>query len=470
MTKPLSKTSLEHIFDTLRDNEYAFGATTARERIALLQTLSEVIMRDRQKIREALWADYRKPAAEVDLTEIYVLTSEIKHVKSYLSKWMAPKPVGTPLSMFGSSSYIQYEPKGVSLIIAPWNYPFQLALGPMISAIAAGNPCVVKPSEHAPHISKVIGQIVTEVFKPNQVALVEGGVDITTELLKMPFRHIFFTGAPEIGKIVMKAAAENLASVTLELGGKSPTIVDETADLDKAALRIAWTKFSNNGQICLAPDYLLVHNKVKQSFEHKLSNQLKTFYGDDPALSPDYMRIINHNHFKRLDTYLQDALKKGAKVITGATTDESQEYIAPTLLTDVTMESMVMQKEIFGPILPIIGYDSIDECIEIIREKEKPLGLYIYSRNKKNINKILKNTRAGGTCINNSAVHFFNPNLPFGGVNNSGIGKAGGWYGFEAFSNARSVLQQNMPSALERLMPPYTATKQKLIDLTIKWF
>ncbi len=466
----ITESTIRSTFDALVANEYAFGASTAKQRKALLKKFITSVNNHKSEIRTALHKEYNKPAAEVDLTEIFPLTSEVKHINSKLDKWMARKPVDTPLSMFGSSSFIQYEPKGVSLIIAPWNYPFQLLFMPMVSAIAAGNPCVLKPSEHTPNINAVIKKIVNEVFNENEVVVIEGGVELTTELLKLPFRHIFFTGAPEIGKIVMRAAAENLASVTLELGGKSPTIIDETADINKAALRIGWTKFSNNGQICLAPDYILVNNKVKAKFEAALQAQLKSFYGNDPSQSQDYMRIINLNHFHRLSGYLKDAVERGATILTGGQTKENENYIAPTLLTNVSMDATVMQKEIFGPILPIIGWDSIDECISIIRRGEKPLGLYIYSRNKKNIDKVLNSTRSGGVCINNSAVHYFNPELPFGGVNNSGIGKTGGWYGFEAFSNAKSVLKQNMPSALERLMPPYTDAKQKLIDLTVKWF
>jgi aldehyde dehydrogenase (NAD+) len=468
--KEANPTDIRAAFDRLEANEYPFGSTTAAERKKLLKSLSSSVMKHKTAIREALWKDYRKPAAEVDLTEIYVITSEVKHAVSHLTKWMSPQSVSTPLALMGSSSNIRYEPKGVSLIIAPWNYPLQLAFGPLISAIAAGCPVILKPSENAPHIAKVMGKIISDVFKDNQVVMLEGAVETATELLKLPFRHIFFTGAPAVGKVVMKAAAEHLTSVTLELGGKSPTIIDETANLNSAAKRLAWGKFSNNGQICIAPDYVLVHEKVKAKFQEKLLAQLKVYYGEDPSQSPDYMRIINNNHYQRVTGYLDDAVAKGAKVVVGGRRDSEQNYLEPTVVTDVDMKSDVMQKEIFGPILPIISYKDIDQCINIIKSKEKPLALYIYSSSNRNINRLLKETRAGGTCINNNAVHFFNNNLPFGGSNNSGLGKGHGWFGFAEFSNARGVMRQHLPGALEMLMPPYNGFKQKLIDLTIKWF
>jgi aldehyde dehydrogenase (NAD+) len=303
------------------------------------------------------------------------------------------------------------------------------------------------------------------------VAVIEGGIDTSTALLRQPFNHIFFTGAPAIGKVIMEAASKYLASVTLELGGKSPTIVDETASVDAAAKRIAWAKYTNNGQICIAPDYLFVHESKKDEFLAKFKENIESFYGQDARTSESYARIVNQRHFRRLAGYLEDAEQKGAKIAYGGRTDESQDYIEPTVLTDVDPQSKIMTEEIFGPVLPVYTFKSLDEPIDAINSKEKPLAVYIYSKSQANINRIIDDTRAGGTCINHSAVHFFNHSLPFGGSNNSGIGKGHGFFGFEAFSNPRGVLKQVLPfTALELMTAPFNSFKQKIIDISIKLF
>jgi len=461
---------IERIFKSQSANQYNVGNSTYKERLAKLNKLFDAVNKYKQDIRDAMFADFKKPAAEVDLTEIFIVTTEIKHARRQLKQWMSKERVSTPMSMLGSSSWIQYEPKGVVLIISPWNFPINLTFGPLISAIAAGNCVIVKPSEHTPHTSELMQKIIDEIYDENEIAMVQGGVEISTELLKLPFNHIFFTGAPSIGKVVMAAAAKNLASVTLELGGKSPTIVDETADLNVVASRMVWGKFANNGQVCIAPDYVLVHESKKDGLVAAVKEKIKEFYGEDPSQSVDYCRIVNDRHHARVQSMIDDAVAKGGKIVMGGQSIPDQDYIAPTMITDAPMDSKVMTEEIFGPILPIQTYSKLDDAINLINAGEKPLALYIYSNNKKNIDQVMKNTRAGGTCINNSDVHFFNTNLPFGGSNNSGIGKSHGKYGFLAFSNARSVLKQHIPGALEMLMPPYTGMKQKLIDLTIKWF
>ncbi len=472
MTATLSVANTEKIqsvFSAQQKNQYRIGNTSAKERIRKLQKLSGTVVKYKAEIRKAMWEDFRKPAAEVDLTEIYVVTSEVKHTNANLRRWMSPQKVGTPLSLLGSSSWIQYEPKGVCLIIAPWNYPLNLTFGPLVSALAAGNTVMIKPSEHTPYSSAIMKKIINEVFEENEVAFFEGGVETATALLSLPFNHIFFTGAPEIGKIVMRAASKHLASVTLELGGKSPTIVDETANVALAATRIAWGKFSNNGQICIAPDHIFVHESKKEQFLNEVGKRLKIFYGEDASQSENYMRIVNNHHFKRVKSYLDNSVSGGAKVAIGGKSKAEENFMEPTVVTEVPLESDLMKNEIFGPVLPVIGYHNVQEVVDQINAGEIPLALYIYSSKKKNVNYILKNTRAGGTCINNNDVHFFNNNLPFGGSNNSGIGKSRGWYGFDAFSNARGVYKQNMPGALDLLMPPYNNFKQKIIDLTLKW-
>jgi aldehyde dehydrogenase (NAD+) len=299
--------------------------------------------------------------------------------------------------------------------------------------------------------------------------VIEGGVETSTRLLELPFNHIFFTGSPHVGKVVMHAASQTLASVTLELGGKSPTIIDETADLAVAARRTAWAKMVNAGQICIAPDYVLVHQSRKDELVRLLLENIKEFFGENAVESNDYARMINERHASRMTRYLEDAALKGATVH-GGKSDSNQNYIQPTVVTDVSLDSDLMQHEIFGPILPLVTYNTLDEAIQLINSKEKPLALYIYSKSERSISHIINNTRAGNTCVNHNALNFYNVNLPFGGSNNSGVGNAHGFFGFEAFSNARSVYRQHVPGAIELLVPPYTKWKEKLIELTVKYF
>lgn len=466
----IQKLEIQQIFKTQQAYQQTMTNTTARERIAKLNKLLKVLNSYRQEIRDALFKDFKKHASEVDLTELYPIITEIKHAKSHLRSWMRPKRVSTPLSLLGTSSYVQHDPKGVVLIIAPWNYPVNLVFCPLVSAIAAGNCVIVKPSEHTPHTSGVMKKIISAVFEEREVALVEGGVETSTSLLELPFNHIFFTGAPSIGKVVMRAAANHLTSVTLELGGKSPTIIDESADIAKAAKRIAWAKFHNNGQICIAPDYLFIHESKQAEFIEKFKAVIQHFF-DNPLHSESYCRIVNQRHHQRIKSYVDDALSKGAKIEIGGTFDEKQNFIAPTLMTEVSLDSKLMTEEIFGPILPLFTFKKIEEVSDFINKGEKPLALYIYSKKRKNVNFILKNTKSGGVSINHSILHFLNMNLPFGGANNSGIGKSHGYYGFEAFSEAKGILKQWAPwSILELVMPPYSGIKQKLIDITLRWF
>jgi aldehyde dehydrogenase (NAD+) len=466
-----AKTSdIQRIFESQKANHLKVGNTTVKQRRAKLKKLLRAIEKFRPQIKEAMFRDYRKHPTEVDLTEVYPITSEIKHARSNLRSWMGRQDVSTPFALFGSSSYVRYEPKGVTLIISPWNFPFNLTFGPLVSAIAAGNTAIIKPSEMTPNSSALMAKIVAEAFDENEVAVIEGGKDTATELLALKFNHIFFTGAPAIGKIIMEAAAKHLTSVTLELGGKSPTIVDKSANLKMAARRVAWSKFLNNGQICIAPDYALVHESLKSKFIEEVEKYVAEFYSEEPSESGSYARMVNESHFDRVKSYLDDAVTKGAQVEVGGKVDKEQNYISPTVVSDVPKESDLMTNEIFGPVLPVITFENLDEAIAEINDREKPLALYIYSKSKKNINHILNNTRAGGGCINHSSVHFFNPNLPFGGSNNSGIGKGHGEEGFKAFSNARGILRQRIPNALELLSPPYTKFSQKLIDFTIRWF
>lgn len=459
------------LFQKQKVNQFKVAISTYNQRIAKLnafQRAIEVTFRD--EIIEALKKDLSKPKVETEMTEIYQVIGQIKHAKKYLHKWMRNKKVSTPLSMLGSSSYIKYEAKGVCLIISPWNFPINLTFGPLALAIAAGNTAIIKPSEMTPNASAIMKKIVETVFAEDEVSLVEGEVQASTDLLELPFNHIFFTGSPTVGKIVMKAAAENLASVTLELGGKSPTIIDETANLKSAAKRIMWGKFMNCGQICIAPDYTLVQENIKDVFITECKNALKDFYGNNPKESHSYARIVTPKHFKRLKALLTDAEENDANFEIGNVTDEAEKYISPTLVSNLKEKAMVLEEEIFGPVFPIVTYKTTEEAIQYINEKERPLALYIFSKNKKRIKNILNNTRAGGTCINNTIIHYANHNLPFGGVNNSGIGKSNGYYGFKAFSNERAVVKQHTFGIAEVLFPPYTNYKEKIARFTVKWF
>ncbi|HET9054190.1 MAG TPA: aldehyde dehydrogenase family protein, partial [Cyclobacteriaceae bacterium] len=352
--------------------------------------------------------------------------------------------------------------------ISPWNFPLNLSLGPLVSAVAAGNTVILKPSEHTPHTSAVIKKMITALFPPEEVSVIEGDVEVSTELLRLPFNHIFFTGSPAVGKVVMKAAAEHLSSVTLELGGKSPVILDDSADISAAARRLAWGKFMNSGQICIAPDYVFIHRSLEAPFLEELRRVLEEFYGSQPLASASYCNMVNQKHKERVYSYLEDARTNGAEVVLGG--EKGELGISPTVLRNVPLHCQIMKEEIFGPILPVLVYDEKEEVTAHIQGGEKPLALYIYSRKRKNIEYFLANTRAGGTCINNNDMHFLQPYLPFGGDNHSGIGKAHGEWGFKAFSNERSVYRQHIPSVLERLMPPYTASKNQVIEWIVKFF
>lgn len=458
------------LFEQQRKNQYVVSATNAKQRIAKLNALKKAIEYTyREKIKEALYKDFKKPYTETDLTEVYQIIGEIKLAKRNLQSWMRKQPVDTPLALIGSSSWIKYEPKGVCLIISPWNFPFNLTFGPLVSAIAAGNTVILKPSEMTPHSSAVMAEVVKAVFPENEVALVQGEVEVARELLQLPFNHIFFTGSPAVGKIVMKAAAQHLSSVTLELGGKSPTVIDESANLKMAAKKIAWGKFINAGQICVSPDYLLVQESVKESFLKELIKQIGQQYSANPETSDSYSRIVNERHYKRLINALDDARENGANILFGADHNKEEHYLSPTLVSGLPEGTKLLQEEIFGPVLPVLSYSGTAEAIDYINSKERPLALYIYSKRKKTIDEIISKTRAGTTCINNNVVHYANHHLPFGGVNNSGMGKSHGIFGFKAFSNERAIMKQHTPGAMELLFPPYTKLKQKIADFTIKW-
>lgn len=460
---------VKRIFAAQKANTQNLKNTTAKERIEKLKKLKKMILAERENLQKAIYADFKKPASDTDLTEIFPVLSSITHICHSLRKWMKPKRVPTPLNMAFTRGMVYYEPKGVSLIISPWNYPFQLTFDPLLYAIAAGCTAILKPSEMTPHTSAFMKKLIEKTFPENEIALLEGDASVSQALLKQPFDHIFFTGSPMLGKVMMRAAAENLTSVTLELGGKSPAIVDETTNIKDAAQKLTWGKWMNAGQTCIAPDYVLVHEKIKDELLAEMKSNINKLYGQENKIdieqSPDYTRIVNQRHYQRVKSLLENALENGAQVAVGAKMNEQDNFISPTILTDVNLDMAVMQEEIFGPILPMLSFKNLQEAVQIIENMPKPLALYIFSTHKQNQNYLLQNTTAGGTCINETLAHIANPDLPFGGVNNSGIGKTHGFYGFQAFSNERAVLKQRIGfTTFKMLYPPYTAKKKKTID------
>ena len=467
------ESKINQIFNAQLVNRQPVKETTYRQRAAKLKSIETWLLNHREEIQEAMIADYSKPSSEVDLTEIWACVTEIRHIRRQLKKWMRPKKVPPTLTMAATDAWIQNEPKGVVLIIAPWNFPFNLTIGPLVCAIASGNCAIVKPSELTPNSSKLMSRMASGLFEENEVSFIEGDGSVAEALLEKPFHHIFFTGSPKIGSIVMGKAAKHLSSVTLELGGKSPTIVDETANLKDAANKISWGKFLNCGQICLAPDYLLVHESVKEKLLLNLKIiSLKQFGGDNGSSqdSKDYSRIVNNKHYSRLIGLIEKSKSGGAQLFMGGESDSTSNYIAPTILTDIGKDSPIMTEEIFGPILPVITFKELSEATDFINEQPKPLGLYIFSKRTKNIDFILDNTSAGGTCINDTILHYMHLNLPFGGVNTSGFGRTRGFAGFQAFSNQRSVMKQSRISPMKLLYPPYTPRVKWFIKLVLKYF
>lgn len=418
-------------------------------RIKNLKRLRTAITTYEERIYEALWGDLHKSAYESYLTEVSMVLQEIRHHIRCLKRWAAARRVPSPFYLFGSKSRIVYEPLGVVLIVAPWNYPFQLLINPLVGALSAGNCVVLKPSPYTSRVAQVLAEMIASVFEPEYVAVVQGGHEVNQALWAERFDHIFFTGSPELGKVVMKAAAEYLTPVTLELGGKSPCIVDENADIGCAARRIAWGKCLNAGQTCIAPDYLLVHARVKNELLEKLIYYIRQFYGDQPEKSPDYPRIVRREAVERLERLMQ----KG-KIVYGGKILPEENYISPTILDEVLSDDTIMQEEIFGPLLPIISFHHLEEAIGYINVREKPLALYYFGTTAC-AEEVIAKTSSGGVCINDTVMHIANSRLPFGGVGHSGMGKYHGFESFVTFSNRRSVLNSPTLWDIPLKYPPY---------------
>lgn len=455
--------NLENLAKTLRDDIHSNGHMEVKLRRARLEKLKLTITKLIPEISEALRLDLGKSSFESYTTEIGFILEEISFTLKHLEDWTKVKKVKTPITMFPGKSAIHPEPYGVVMIISPWNYPFQLCLSPFVGALAAGNRVVIKPSEIAPHTSTIIHRIMTEVFTETEVVVVEGGLEETQILLKQRFDYIFFTGSTAVGKVMMKAAAEHLTPVTLELGGKSPCLIEESANLDVAAKRIAWGKFLNAGQTCVAPDYILIPTKLQDSFIAKIKSHIETFYGSDVKASTDYPRIVNNKHFDRLQNLMDPK-----KVAYGGTSSREDNFIAPTILKDVAFSDKIMEDEIFGPLLPIIPYEKLDDAIKSILDYPKPLAFYVFSEDQSKQESIISRIPFGGGCINDTVIHLANPNLPFGGVGTSGIGSYHGQKSFDTFTHYKSLYQQGTVVDIPLRYPPYNEKKLNWVKFFLR--
>ncbi|MCP4460764.1 MAG: aldehyde dehydrogenase family protein [Cytophagales bacterium] len=459
--------NINEVFEKQGAKSLELRTDPIKARIRRLKDLRDWILANRTRIQEAVYKDLRKPQEEVDLCETWVTLGEVRKAIRNLKYWVMPKPESTSLAFIGTKAEVYYEPKGRALIISPWNYPFNLGVNPLISAIAAGNTVLLKPSEISTHTSLLLKEMVEELFDDDLVAVFTGGVDVSTELLKLPFDHIFFTGSPRVGKIVMEAASKHLASVTLELGGKSPCIVDESVNIKDAAKKIAWGKWLNAGQTCVAPDYVFVHEKIKTSFLEQLQKEAEILYGGEGS----YTSIISEDHYNRLSQWKDQAVEAGARVSYEAESNPETRRMGPSIVEDVGKGTHLNENEIFGPICMVKSFTDIDEAIDLVNSRPKALAAYIFARNKKVVEQFKRRTSAGSFAVNDTVIQFGHPSMPFGGVNNSGIGKSHGRYGFLEFSNQKSILKQRVGFTMAKnLYPPYNKFKRLNIDFLLKYF
>lgn len=445
----------EQVLEILKEHKSYFHTGITKDisfRIRQLKKLKEAIKKYEKEILEALYKDLRKSEFEAYSTEIGFVLDSIGFMMKNLKNWSKPVKVKTPVHQYPSKTYVMYEPYGTVLIVGPFNYPFQLVIEPLIGAMAGGNCAVIKPSESTPTISALLKKLIDETFDKDYIRVVEGERETTSSLINSPFDYIFFTGSVPVGRIVMEAAAKNLVPVTLELGGKSPTIVDKTANLDIAAKRIMWGKLINTGQTCIAPDYLLVHKDIKDSFLSKLKMTIVDFYGSAASDSKDYGRIVNARQFDRLASIID---RDKSKVVYGGSYNREDLYIEPTLIDNVNWQDASMEDEIFGPILPIMEYSSLNEAINMINERPKPLALYLFTEDADIEHKVLNSVSFGGGCVNDTISHVASPHMPFGGVGNSGIGGYHGEESFKTFSHRKSILKKSTSFDMKIIYPPY---------------
>ena len=451
------ETDLHQLFQTQQNWRWRAAQTGAAERQAILRRLHDAVRARRVALADALALDLGKSRAEAEITEIHPVLEELQFIIRRLPRWMAPRRVGTPLVMVGASSEVQFQARGVTLILSPWNYPVNLALSPLIASLAAGNTVVLKPSEKAPNVLRALRELLESVFEPRLVAVVEGDGAVAHTLTTLPFDHIFFTGSGAIGRKVMAAAAQNLSSVTLELGGKSPAIVHPSADLNAAAERIAWGKLLNAGQTCVAPDYVLLPEHMRGAFVMELDALIARRYGDHAwqRVGPDYGRMVDAGSVERLQKLTARSVEQGARVALGGEFDPQARFISPTVVTDVTPDMPLMAEELFGPVLPVLTYRSFDEALAQVRQLAPPLALYLFAQDEAAVTQTRQATTSGGMVVNGTVIHLTNPHLPFGGVGSSGMGNYHGEYGFRTFSHERAVMREPGRSPVRLMYPPY---------------
>lgn len=445
--------------------------SSAAERRDKLRRLSQAVLARRNRWYEAFHFDLGKPEVEVELTELLPVLDEAAHAIKHMRRWMRPRRVSPTLTTLGTGAQVQYQPRGRCLIIGPWNYPLNTVLGPLVSAIAAGNTAIIKPSEFTPHVNALVEEVITEVFAPTEVTVVHGAVQTSTQLLALPFDHIFFTGSPAVGKVVMAAAAAHLSSVTLELGGKSPVIVDAGADVKAAVRMLAWGKLTNAGQTCVAPDHVYVHRSIAARFIECWRELIAERYGRDAAsiaASRSLARMVNTRQAERVAALVDDALARGAQCLDGGGHDTASRYVAPTLLGNVPSDARIDTEEIFGPVMPLYQFDALEEVIDRINSAPKPLALYVFARERRCIEQVQRSTSSGSFGINLCVQQYAHAKLPFGGVNHSGLGNAHGWHGFRAFSHERACLRNTPLNGLKMFFPPYTPTKLRLARFLVR--
>lgn len=455
---------LQEIFEAQGRLRWTIAQTSAKERIAKLKKLRKALVARQREFYDAVWQDFHKSEFEAWECEIFPAIEEIDYTIKNLKKWMKDKPAKRVFFLPATKSFLHYEPKGRVLILAPWNYPFLLFINPIVSAIAAGNVIMAKPSQKTPNVSAFLASLIKDIFDDDEITVIEGsGATVGDELLTLPFDHIFFTGSPSVGKHVAEMAARNYTSTTLELGGKSPMLALPDINVQDAAKKIAWGKMLNAGQTCIAPDYLLCARNVVQELARAVAQEIRKMFGESDTErrnSPDFTHIVDSRAVKRHSELIKDALDKGATSVIGGECDLENHYTPATVLANVTPEMDIMQSEIFGPILPIIAYDSLDEAISFIQKRPKPLALYIYGKSSRTIKYVLAKTTSGSTCVNNCIVQIENLSMPFGGVGMSGTGNYHGFYGFRAFSHERNIMFQKKPDIVSLFHPPYRKRKK----------
>lgn len=471
----MTNEKLNTLFEEQGKNRWKIAQTSVKERVVKLLKLRKVIKARQQEFYDAVWADFHKPKTEAWLTEVYPALQEIDHTVNHLPDWVEDKDGSWSFLFPLNSSVSHFEPKGRVLIMAPWNYPFLLFISPVVAAVAAGNVVIAKPSHKTPHVAEVIESIIKEVFPQNEVAVVQGaGAEIGDQLLALPFDHVFFTGSPNVGAHVAEEAAKIHAGVTLELGGKSPVIILDDVKIKDAAKKLAWGKCLNAGQTCIAPDYMLCPRRLMQPLAEAIADNIKKIYGDtDEARrnSEIFVHIVESRTVERHQGLIKDALDNGAKAVLGAhfsPEDIENRYTPATVLTDVTPDMRIMESEIFGPILPIIPYDSLEEAIAFVQARPKPLALYIFGKSETKINEVIARTSSGSTCVNHCILQIENLSVPFGGVGMSGTGNYHGIYGFKTFSHERNVMRQSALDTMTFLYPPYHKDNEKSLRARIQ--